>query len=278
MARTIAAIQAQIIASVQSDTTLNTQLTSTSVTAIWRLWTYVVASAIWTLEVLFDLYRTEIADLVAAQKPHTLRWYNQKALDYQHGGTLLPGADTYDNTGLSPDDITAQKIVKQAASVEQTNIVVIKVAKETGGALVPLTTPEVNGVAAYFAEIKDAGVQLQVRSVNPDHLKLEVDVYYNPAILSSTGARLDGTNSTPVQTAARAFLRTLPFNGQFIKAHLVDAMQTVDGVVVPEIRLCQARRDDDPSFANVDVFYQPFSGFMKIYDEGTELILNFIAA
>lgn len=278
MARTIAEIQAQIISSVVSDPTLGPQLTSTSVTAIWRLWTYIVAASIWALETLYDQFKVEITELVAAQKPHTLRWYQQKALGYQHGGTLLPGEDEYDNTGLSDDDLLAQKIVKQAAAVEQSNNLVIKVAKETSGALEPLSTPEVNGVVAYFFQIKDAGVQVQVRSVNPDHLKLAVDVYYDPIILGSNGARLDGTDSTPVQSAAKAFLRSFPFDGEFVKAHLTDAMQAVEGVVVPEIRLCQARRDDDPSFANVDVFYQPFSGFMKIYDEPTELVLTFIPA
>ncbi len=278
MARTIAEIQAQIISAVGSDSTLGSQLTSTSATALWRLWAYIVAASIWALETLYDQFKVEIAELVAAQKPHTLRWYQQKALSYQHGGSLVPGEDIYDNTGLSDDDIAAQRIVKQAAAVENGDKLVIKVAKESNGALQPLSTPEVDGVAAYFFQIKDAGVHVQVRSVNPDHLKVAVDVYYDPTILGANGARLDGTDSTPVQSAAKAFLRASPFDGEFVKAHLTDAMQSVEGVIVPEIRLCQARRDDDPSFANVDVFYQPFSGFMKIYDEPSELVLTFIQA
>lgn len=277
MARTIAEIQAQIIADVQSDTTLS-GLSSTSATAIWRLWTYVVASAIWALEVLFDAFKIEITDLVAAQKPHTLRWYQGKALNFQYGGTLIPGEDEYDNTGLDPDEVTDQKIIAQAAAVEQSGTLVIKVAQEIGGQLTPLNSTENDAVVAYFAEIKDAGVSLQVRSVAADRLKIEVDVYYKATVLSNTGARLDGTNATPVQSAAKAFLRSLPFDGEFVKAHLTDALQAVDGVVVPEIRVCQARRDDDPSFSSVDVFYTPYSGFLKFYTENTDLVLNFIAA
>ena len=278
MARTIAEIQAEIITAVQNDTTLSPQLTSISVTAIWRLWTYIVAVSIWTLEVLFDLYRTEITELVASKKPHTLRWYQSKALAYQHGGTLSLANDEYNNTGLTDDQIAEQKIIAEAAVTEVDNILYVKVQKSSGDDLAELDLTETEAFTAYMTEVKDAGVKMIVRSVPADHLKIEVDVYYDATILSSDGARLDGTASTPVQDAAKAFLRELPFDGKYIKAHHVDALQAVEGVIVPEFRLCQTRRDDDPSFANVDVFYDPYSGFLKFYDEETDLVLNFIPA
>ncbi|MBV6442762.1 MAG: hypothetical protein EPGJADBJ_04486 [Saprospiraceae bacterium] len=279
MARTIAEIQAQIIAAVEADATLSAQLTSTSVTAIWRLWTYIVAASVWTLETLFDSFKVETSALIAAQKPHTLRWYQAKALAYQHGGTLLEGSDQYDNASLTPDQIADMKIVAQAAAVEDptNNAVVVKVAKDDGGELEPLDGSETTAITAYFATIKDAGVKLLVRSVNADRLRIEVDVYYDATILSSDGARLDGTDSEPVQTAVKAFLRAAPFDGEFVKAHLVDAMQVIEGVKVPDLKVCQARRDDDPSFSSVNVFYQPFAGYLKIYDEEDDLVLNFIA-
>lgn len=277
MARTISDIQSEIIAAVQADSTLGAQLNSTSVTAIWRLWTYVVASAIWALEVLFDAFKAEATELVAAQKPHTLRWYQQKALDFQLGGTLVEGGDIYDNGALSNDQIVAQKIVAAAAAVEDGSVLIVKVARLSGDELQPLSVPNLAAFTAYMTEIKDAGVKLQTRSVNPDHISLEVDVYYDPTILGFDGARLDGTDNTPVQSAINAFLKENPFNGVFVKSRLTDAMQAVEGVIVPEIRLCQARRDDDPTFGAVDVFYAPFSGFLKIYDP-VDLVLNFIPA
>jgi hypothetical protein len=217
-------------------------------------------------------------DLVAAQKPHTLRWYQTKAVAFQLGGTLHQSTDEYDNTGLSAEDISAQKIIAQASVTEVDNILYVKVQKENGGELEPLDVTETTAITEYLTEIKDAGVKLIVRSVPADRLKIEVDVYYDATILSPTGARLDGTSSTPVQDAAKAFLRALPFDGKYVKAHHTDALQAVGGVTVPEFRLCQARRDDDPSFANVDVFYEPYSGFLKFYDEETDLVLNFIPA
>lgn len=275
MARTIQEIQNQIIAAVQADSTLS-GLSSTSVTAIWRLWTYIVAVSIWTLEQLFDAFKIEASDLVAAQKAHTLRWYQSKALLFQYGGTLAAGQDVYDNTGLTPDEIAAQKIVAQAAVQELDNTLIIKVAKETAGALAPLSGAETTAITAYMTDIKDAGVKMLIRSVAADRLRIQVDVYYDATILSASGARLDGTSATPVQDAAKAFLRALPFDGLFVKAHLVDALQAVDGVTVPEIRLCQARREDDPSFGAVDVFYSPYSGFLKFHDPVSDLVLTFI--
>lgn len=278
MARTIEEIQAQIINTVTGDATLGPGLTSSSVTAIWRLWTYVVAAAIYTHEVLWDTFRADILTQVAALKPHTLRWYRQKALDYQHGGTLADGQDVYDNTGNTQATIDTQKIVKYAAAIEQAGQVVVKVAKDAGGVITAPSGAELAGIADYFNEVKDAGVSLIVRGVPADHLVLNVDVYYDAGVLDNTGARLDGSSSTPIQDAVKAFLKTMPFDGKFIKAHLTDAMQAVDGVVVPEIRLCQARRDDDPTLSSVDVFYSPYSGFMKIYNDVTDLVLTFIPA
>jgi hypothetical protein len=40
-----------------------------------------------------------------------------------------------------------------------------------------------------------------------------LNIYYNALVLDGTGARLDGTEATPVQDAGTAFLNALPFNG-----------------------------------------------------------------
>lgn len=277
MARTITEIQAGIVSGIQADSTLS-GINSTSATAIWRLWSYVVAVAIWAHETLWDAFKADLIATAATLKPHTLLWYRNKALDYQHGYTLVAGADYYDNTGIDPDEISDSKIVQQAAVTETPDgLLTIKVATVVGGEITPLGTSDTNAIRAYFAQIKDAGVVLSVRSVAADHLKIVVDVYYDPTVLSATGERLDGAASTPVQDAAKAYLKSLGFDGKFVKSRLVDAMQAVEGVNVPEVRTCLARRDDDPSFSSVDVYYEPFSGFLRLYTENTDLVLNFIA-
>lgn len=274
MARTITEIQNQIIAAVQADSTLS-QITNGSASAIWRLWTRVVATAIQLLEALFDVHKTEVETILATQKPHGLRWYQQRALEFQYGSDLVEDEVYYDNTGLTTAQIEAQQIVAQAAVVESDGRLIVKVAKEVSGELEPLSNDEQTSFREYMAEIKDAGVFLEVLSYNADKLKLTIDVYYDPLLLSLQGARLDGSDNDPVGNAVRQFLRALPFNGQLVKAELVDALQEVEGVFVPEIRVAQAARYDNASFTGIDIVYNPHSGFFRLYDPG-DLVLNFI--
>lgn len=276
MARTITEIQNEIIAAVQADSNLS-EVNSASSSAIWRLWTRVVASSIWLLEVLFDAHKTEVNENVARLKPHSARWYQNKALSFQYGIDLPEGSDEYDNTLLDEDEIEQQQIIAQAAVVESSSILIVKIAKEVTGELQKLDTDEYDAFSTYINEVKDAGVSIEVLSFDADSLKLEIDLYYDPLVLSSTGARLDGSGETPVQDAIKAFLRDLPFNGEFIKAKLVDALQELEGVFVPEIRSASAARFGNASYTGIDIRYQPYSGFFKFYDEENDLIINFIS-
>lgn len=274
MARTIQEIEDEQLTTIANDATLS-EMSSNSATALYRLFARVVAKAIATLENLFDLFRAEVDADLAAQKAHTLRWYREKALAFQLGYDLVEGEDYYDNTGEDPDQVADAKIVEYAAVVENDGELVIKVNQDSAGPA-PLGASDYDAFVAYIAEIKDAGVKVEVRNANPDRLKLTIDVYYDPTILDSTGARLDGADSAPAETAIDAFLRSIPFNGRFVKSHLVDALQLVEGISVPVARNCQAARFDSGSFVAVDVDYDPFSGFLKIYSPG-DLVLNYIA-
>ena len=60
MARTVETIYADLLARKEADTNLN-ELSSTSKTAIWRLWIYIVAYATNVLEMLFDSHATEVS-------------------------------------------------------------------------------------------------------------------------------------------------------------------------------------------------------------------------
>ncbi len=274
MARTVEQIQADIIAAKNGDATLSA-LNSPSATAIWRLWAFITATAIWTLEVLFEQLTAEITDLIDRAKPHTVRWYQEKSLQFQYGRQLVTGAEYYDNSAVTPAQVAIEKIVKQAAATEDDGRLYLKVAKDVSGELVPLATAEFDAYSAYIFEIKDAGVKVAFTNVPGDKLKLTVEVRYDPLVLGADGARLDGSDAAPVEKAIKAFLKQLPFNGQFVKAFLVDALQKVHGVVVPEVRLCQAARHDVTSFANVDISYQPFSGYLRFAAPG-DLAINYI--
>jgi len=274
MARTIAQIQQQIIDAKNADSNLSA-LSSTSAVAIWRLWTYIVAVAIWALEKLFDLFKADVNTLIASGKPHTLRWYALKAKLFQFGYSLFPDEDFYDNTGIDEATITAAQVVKYAAAVEVVKGVRIKVAGETAGDLAPLTTPQLDALKTYMGRIKDAGVKLYYTNSVADSLKLEYDIYYDPLILDATGQRLDGINNTPVQDAIDEYLKEdMTFNGLFLPVKLTDKLQAVEGVVIPHLVLAQSQYGLFP-FLSVGVQYQPDAGYLRLANP-SDLTLNFL--
>ncbi len=268
MARTITEIQDDIISRITATAGL-ADLNSSSKTAVWRMWTYIVAVTVWALENLFDLHRNEVNSLINEKAPHSLRWYANKARDFQYGSELVPEEDYYDNSNLTEDEITVRKIIAFSAVVEQERGLRLKVAKiksDDPNDLDALTPGQLQAFGEYMNRIKDAGVNpLIVDSQPADSLKIELNIYYNPLVLDSTGARLDGTDPDPVGKRIKEYLRNLPFNGTMVLAYLVDALQQVDGVVIPHIVKAQAKYGDLP-FKVIDVKYSPDAGYLRIVD------------
>lgn len=283
MARTIAQIQQAIIDAKNADTNLS-GLSSTSNVAIWRLWTYIVAFCQWTIETFFDLHVTEVKSIIATQKPHTLQWYATMAKAFQYGDALAVDSDTY-----AVIDTTKQ-IVNYAAATEYKDGIKglrIKIATLSGGSLAKIVDPQLTAFKAYMAQIKDAGVRLTIDSNDPDSLKLSLNIYYDALVLDSNGKRLDSTNDTPVQNAIDTFLESIDFNGLYINYELLQAIKSVDGVVIPELISAQASYGTRPyvplfpayidsSGALIDVGYTPDAGYLRIFNRNTDLSLNFI--
>lgn len=270
MARTIAEIQNQIISAIQADSTLS-GASSPSATAIWRLFAFVMASAIWALEVIFDAFKVDLLAQVEALKPHTLKWYQAKALAFQYGSDLPTDSDEYDNTALTDAEVAEQKIIVQAAAVEENGSVKIKVCKlNNSNNRVALDSTQLASFTSYVGEIKDAGVDIVIINQDGDKMTLTADIYYDPLVLTSTGARIDGTDNEPIQTAVKTHLANLSFNSLLVKSRLVDVLQAVDGVYVPEIRSLACGKFDASALGAVDIQYLPFAG----YFDDTELTFN----
>jgi len=246
-----------------------------SQTNLTRLLFFVVAFVFKTIEELFDQHKAEIDATIAAMKPHSLRWYAEKAKAFRYGQNLITDSDQYDDTGLTPAQIAAMKIVAYAAVVEQERGLRIKVAKLVNGDLAPLSAGELAAFVTYMEEIKDAGVKLNITSTVADALKLTLRVKYNALVLNANGERIDGTSMKPVQDAIKNFLLNLPFNGVFSVQMLVDAVQKVDGVTDVKIDLVQSRFGALP-FTSVDIDLTPDSGYLRIADG--DLLTQFLAA
>lgn len=271
MARSIQDIQQEMLRAKENEPAL-AELNSTSKVAVWRLWIYITAFVIHTLERIFDQHRKEVAEALSEQKPHTPRWYRNMALAFQYGFDLIPDTDKFNNTGKTEDEIENSKIVKYSAVTESEteSRLIVKIATEQGGELQPISTGQKASFDAYMQEIRDAGVKITTINYLPDILKLQMEIYRDPLVLDENGMSIR-TGEKPVEKAIKEYLKNLPFDGELVLAHLVDALQKVEGVRIPHIILAESKWidasvNDYGNFQRIEVKQLPISGYYKIED------------
>ena len=237
---------------------------------------YIVAFAQWTLEKLFDTHTQEVTDYIATMKPHTLRWYQEKAKAFLYGFNLIDGTDQFDTTGKSDDEIAQAQVVKFAAVTESGATLYLKIAGEESGRHKKLDASQKAAFEAYLHEYKDAGVRVDVTSEQGDYLRLSLDVYYNPLLLTATGqSKSDGTY--PVEDAIKSYIEQLPFNGEYRNNALVDAIQQTTGVVMVQLHSA-AQSVDNVTYNPVAAFCTPFAGYFEYDRDGAKTIqtINYI--
>ena len=159
--------------------------TTWSVVNLDRCVIYAVAVCAWVIDNLMDLFKADVNETISLLKPHSLRWYAQKAKAFQFGFNLVPESDVYDNTGIDNAVIAASKVVSYAAVVEQTRGLRIKVANDNGIDLEALTDAELDAFIFYMKEVKDAGVKLNITTAVADDLKANITIVYNPLVLNA---------------------------------------------------------------------------------------------
>lgn len=282
MARTIAVIKIDIEAQFMANEALagyygfavGDDFKSTfSVVSLESVLLYIMAYCSFVVESLFDTHKAEVSDTIDAMKPHTRNWYETMAKAFLFGYSLQEDADSYDTSTLTDDQITAAKVVKYAAAVEKSGIVYLKIAGGDNSNRAPITGAQQTAFEAYIKDVKDAGVVVEVVNSAPQYFGLVLAIYYDPMVLDSQGLRLtDGTY--PVKSAIKDFVSNLKFNGEYRNAALVDTLQDIDGVVIPELALSRWSNDGN-SWEVVDAKITPDSGYFKIYDD-THLNITYI--
>ena len=144
----------------------------------------------------------------------------------------------------------------------------MKIATEQGGELQPISVGQKASFDAYINEIRDAGVRITTINYLPDIQKLQMKIYRDPLVLNENGQSIF-TGEKPVEKAIRDYLKKLPFNGELVLAHLVDALQQVEGVKIPHIILAESKWIDAETngygnFQPIEVKTIPISGYFKI--------------
>ncbi|MEI6899248.1 MAG: hypothetical protein WCL00_05180 [Bacteroidota bacterium] len=249
--------------------TLATDLKSQSKVANWRLFLWIMAYASWLVEITFGKHKVDIANLLAAKRPHTLRWYSEESKKFQYGYAFTWKDDTYVYATDDPD----ARIIKYAAASEKNGKVVLKVAKEVSGAKAPLTNTEKTVFTEYWRKWRDAGVKVEIISQSADLLKITVTIVRDRLVLDATNHLLRDATINPIQQSIDNYGANLEFDGKIIISKLVDAIQAAEGVV--DIKLTAAHvQPSGGSWTAVDMSVEAASGYFIL--SYTDSVMTFV--
>lgn len=244
-----------------------------------RLWITVFVYCSWLLEQIFDTCKANVDKKIKEERAPVISWYVKQFKAYQHGFPLIAETDQFDNTGYTNAQIEASFVIKYAAGVvvgtpTGEEKVRFKLAGSTGTDLRQLTSAELAGATAYYNRFAPPGINHTIESLAPDKIKQVWKIYYDPLVLDQNGARLDGTDNTPVQTAIKSYLESMDYSGTYYTAKHVDEVQKVPGVIVPHLQTCMVAYGSLP-FQTIAVMHNPDAGYLR-FENDTDLEIEFI--
>lgn len=202
---------------------------------------YIVAYCAHVIEVLYDTVKSEIETEIATKVPGTLQWYVSRLKEFIYMPMLSEDDKAKvvfdDNTGeytisdsLSDAALRKARIVRHAVAVDSNNqsLLLLKVAGEdTDGALCRLDQDQEDALKSYIARIKYAGVKTELINANGDLFNCNVLVWYD-ALYTSEDVQEACVKAT------EAYIKGLPFNGEYSNMALIDHIQAVPGVKIAE--------------------------------------------
>lgn len=190
----------------------------------------VVAAAIYTLEAIFDVFRRDVDKKISSSIVATIPWYHKVCLEYQHGDSLVLNETTYDYEYEITDD--SKKLVKFAACRDRGGGVYILVAGSgSDGYPKALSNDVLTAFREYVSRRKPAGVITDIYSYDPDDIKIELTVQYDPLLLNPDGSLIANPTIRPVEDAINNYLSSIIYGGTFNRNKLIDAVQSADGVL-----------------------------------------------
>jgi len=245
-------------------------LNSSSKTARYGLFAYIVSYSISTLKTLFNLGKAEFKEALDNQKSGKPSWYRTMAYKFQYGFDLVTDMDYFDNTGRTDEEIEASKIIKYAAvdDGDLEGVIIVKIATEIDGVLAPIAPEAKISIEAYYEEIKFAGSRVRVINYLADKLNLTIQIEVDVLVINLQGQSiLDG--GMPVETALNEFMKELPFDGELTLQSLVDKLQLVDGVKIATVFEASSSwidpsTDDYGIATQFNVKRKPESGYFTI--------------
>lgn len=205
------------------------------------------------LEAVWDTKQRELQVAAERTQNYSAPWYEFFAKQFQYGDSLIWDT-TYKRYTYAVID-PAKQIVKYAAIAPNPNGgATLKVAKDSGGMPVKLTSAERLAHEGYWALLKPFNGPLGIISEDPDEVRIELTVHF-------AGIRPLPLLQADVEAAVNRYLSTLEFGGIFRISRLVDEIQKVQGVVDVVVTLVSAHAAGSSAVSVIASEYRTFAGF-----------------
>lgn len=220
----------QLVQSLELDTTKSWEAQVSSASVL-NIIIYIVALAHHIMERMFDQFKSDVEERIAAANPGSVSWLWNRVKEYEDDAD----ANAYfaEHGRYASADET-RRVVKYAAVSEEYNVVTIKV---SGANYDPLTESQLAGLGAYMNNLKFAGVHLAISSIESDDLTLQLHIWRDRLIMPSE-------NDATIESAVKGYLNGIRYGGIFNKTKLIDALQDVLGVTDATIETCFFKAHD----------------------------------
>ncbi len=242
MARTVAQIKQSMLDAKNADPTLS-GLTSTSQTAKWNLYYFIVASCIAIFEQLQDLFKVDLETIASNAAPSTPQWTRNKVLAFQTGDVAELNTTTF---VIEYPTVTAANIILTRCAVvtAPNRTVLIKVAKSDPPE--PVTVGELAELQSYVETFNPAGIAFTLINEDSDKIEVAATIYYN--------GQYSAVVQDNVEAALNNYMANLPFNGVISTQAVVDAIQSAEGVISLSLTRILVRKDTVAYGAGVTLY------------------------
>jgi hypothetical protein len=245
------------------------QDSSPSQAVLWRIWTWIIATGYYVLELLQDNHLAEVTFLARKRgQVGQAEWVIEKSKEFQFGDEVKVLEDEYGLKYTGYDvGTTGEKCVKLVAINTGGSSNLIKVANlDVDGNAIPLTNNQRTSFVTYYNKIKPVGTQASIVTAPPDVVKYEINVEVDgQADLIAVRAAID--------EAIKQYHQTLDFSGTLRLSRLGDAIQAVQFVKDYSFVLAQIKPDGG-SFITFTTKTETYAGYC-IVDPTTQI--NIIA-
>lgn len=226
MSRTIKEIYYQGVAERNSRLELK-EFSSDSKLSILNGMMWVVASMVYSFEILLDVFAVDISTVINKRINGTPSYYANALLQYQKGDELVVREDGlafgYGTLDESKRIITQVSYIESTDDLNLDSKLILKVATGTKGNLSAISPEELVPIHSYMNKLKFAGTRIEVISSKGDVLIPKVTVYYDGSVMESE--ILDS-----IEKELKAYLMDIDFDSAIYVSRVIAVIRQAEHV------------------------------------------------